>query len=217
MNYLNNLEILDLYHNNLKNLDFLTDIPNKSLLKELTLSANLRLNTIEELADFTGLTSLRIGKQYINSYEPLENLTALESINIGSSFKNFEIFFNLPNLQNIIAEEIFANLEQSFAIHYLERKGVSISAASKTEFDLENPVFCFNVDMINIIYGETYDWSNLFMEVYDAQDGYLTDMVTISIEDTSILDVGSHDVIFSVSDSAGNESSYIITVNVKSQ
>lgn len=99
LRYCKNLEALDIGHNYLTNLDFLTELPH---LKILIIAANYQCTgDLTPLASLTELEYLEIFSTNTTDVSPLAALTNLRDLNVtyNRKLKDISPLYDLPNLE----------------------------------------------------------------------------------------------------------------------
>lgn len=111
MRYCKNMQALDIGHNFVTDLDFLTDMPQ---LKVLILGANYSCGSLAPLAALTELEYLEIFSTQCNDVSPLAGMTKLKDLNIAGNWQLRDIspLYDLPSLERFWAYNIRCSDEQ---------------------------------------------------------------------------------------------------------
>jgi len=119
---------LDIGHNGLTTLDFLSELPQ---LKVLILGANYYLTSIEPLADLTELEYLELFSVNVTDVTPLASLTKLRDLNLAynQQLRDISPLYDLPNLERFWCGHTLVPKEQQRAME---------AAHSGCEFDWAN-------------------------------------------------------------------------------
>ena len=92
----------------------------------------------------------------------------------------------------LIASITSLEIEIAILEGYLELIGATLSNIPET---------------LEVAYGGTLELLNIGVTAVDAVDGVITGDITVNISDTSVLPIGEHEVIYSITDSDGNSTS----------
>ena len=119
---------LDVGHNSLTDLDFLTELPQ---LKVLILGANHYIETIEPLAALTELEYLELFSANVRDVTPLSGMTKLRDLNLtyNLALKDISPLYDLPSLERFWCGYTAVPKEQRAAME---------AAHPDCEFDWEN-------------------------------------------------------------------------------
>ncbi len=115
LRFCKNLIALDIGHNSLTNLDFLTELPQ---LKVLILGANYYITSIEPLANLTELEYLELFSANVTDVTPLASLTKLRDLNLAynQQLRDISPLYELPNLERFWCGHTLVPKEQRNAM-----------------------------------------------------------------------------------------------------
>ncbi len=124
--------------------------------------------------------------------------------------------FNTINVNGNVPSTITLDDSGSYQISVVSHDSLGKSITSNSgiyNIDKEPPVLTIPKESITINKGENFD-AHEGVKATDNHDGDLT--TSIKINDFDLSEEGSHDIIYTVSDEAGNVTSKTVTVNVDS-